>query len=48
MISAFVVGYLAIAGLMQYLSRHSVDIFVIYRVVVGVSILLLLAVGYRG
>ncbi|HEX5166716.1 MAG TPA: undecaprenyl-diphosphate phosphatase, partial [Thermomicrobiales bacterium] len=46
-ISAFVVGYLAIAGLMQYLNRHSVDIFVIYRVVVGVGILLLLAAGVR-
>jgi undecaprenyl-diphosphatase len=47
-LSAFVVGYLAIAGLMQYLSRRSVDIFVIYRVVVGLGILMLLAVGFRG
>jgi undecaprenyl-diphosphatase len=46
-LSAFVVGYLAIAGLMQYLSRRSVDIFVIYRVVVGLGILMLLAVGFR-
>ncbi len=47
-LSAFVVGYLAIAGLMQYLSRRSVDIFVIYRVVIGLGILMLLAVGFRG
>ena len=48
MLSAFVVGYLAIAGLMQYLSRRSIDVFVIYRVVVGLGILMLLAVGFRG
>jgi len=47
-LSAFGVGYLAIAGLMQYLSRRSIDVFVIYRVVVGLGILMLLAVGFRG
>ncbi len=46
-LSAFVVGYLAIAGLMHYLSRRSIDVFVIYRVVVGLGILMLLAVGFR-
>ncbi|HYI16248.1 MAG TPA: undecaprenyl-diphosphatase UppP [Thermomicrobiales bacterium] len=47
-LSAFLVGYVAIAGLIQYLSRHSTDIFVIYRVVVGLGMLMLLAVGFRG
>lgn len=46
-VSAFVVGYLAIAGLIHYLSRRSIDVFVIYRVVVGLGILLLLAAGFR-
>jgi undecaprenyl-diphosphatase len=46
-ISAFVVGYLTIAGLMHYLSRRSVDVFVVYRIVVGLGILLLLAAGFR-
>ncbi|MEX2314874.1 MAG: undecaprenyl-diphosphatase UppP [Thermomicrobiales bacterium] len=47
-LSAFVVGYLAIAGLMQYLSRRSIDAFVVYRIVVGLGILMLLAAGFRG
>jgi undecaprenyl-diphosphatase len=46
-LSAFGVGYLAIAGLIQYLSRHSVDVFVVYRVVVGLGMLMLLAIGFR-
>jgi undecaprenyl-diphosphatase len=47
-LSAFVVGYLAIAGLMRFLARRSIDVFVVYRIVVGLGILLLLAAGFRG
>jgi undecaprenyl-diphosphatase len=42
---AFVVGYLAIAWLLRYLSHHSVRLFVIYRVLLGGTVLLLVATG---
>ena len=42
---AFVTGYLAIAGLLKYLSRHSTAVFVVYRVALGALVLLLLAKG---
>jgi undecaprenyl-diphosphatase len=47
MIAAAVSGYLAIAGLLNYVRSNSYDVFVIYRVVVGVGILLLIAIGLR-
>jgi undecaprenyl-diphosphatase len=40
---AFVVGYVSIAWLLKYLTRHPVTIFVIYRVVLGVMVLALVA-----
>jgi undecaprenyl-diphosphatase len=40
-------GYLAIAGLLALVRRHSYDPFVYYRVVAGVLILLLIATGAR-
>src|SRR3954452_14427945 len=38
-IFAFVVGYASIAWLLKYLTRHPVTLFVIYRVVLGVAVL---------
>jgi len=42
---SFVVGYAAIAWLLRYLTTHSVGIFVIYRVALGVLVLALTASG---
>ena len=42
---AFFVGYAAIAWLLRYLATHSVNIFVIYRVVLGSTVLILVASG---
>ncbi len=42
---AFFVGYAAIAWLLRYLATHSVNIFVIYRVVLGSTVLILVATG---
>jgi undecaprenyl-diphosphatase len=42
---AFAVGYAAIAWLLRYLATHSVNIFVIYRVVLGSTVLILVATG---
>jgi undecaprenyl-diphosphatase len=42
---SFVVGYAAIAFLLRYLARHSLGIFVWYRVVLGVLVIALAAAG---
>jgi undecaprenyl-diphosphatase len=42
---AFVTGYAAIAWLLRYLGDHSLDIFVVYRLVLGVLVLALAASG---
>src|SRR3954451_9355030 len=42
---AFVVGYASIAWLLRYLTRHSVDLFVIYRVALGAIVIALAAPG---
>jgi len=42
---AFVVGYAAIAWLLRYLAHHSVRLFVIYRVLLGGTVLILVATG---
>jgi undecaprenyl-diphosphatase len=42
---SFVVGYAAIAWFLRYLAHHSVRLFVIYRVLIGSTVLLLVAVG---
>jgi len=47
MIAAAVSGYLAIAGLLALVRRHSYDAFVVYRVLVGTGILILIATGVR-
>jgi undecaprenyl-diphosphatase len=43
-----ITGYFAIAALLAYVRRHSYDAFVVYRVIVGVLCLLLIATGVRG
>jgi len=45
---AFVSGYLAIAWLLRYLSTHSLEIFVIYRIALGALVLVLAATGAIG
>jgi undecaprenyl-diphosphatase len=45
---SFVVGYACIAWLLKYLARHSMMIFVYYRVVLGGVIMALLAAGVIG
>lgn len=42
---AFVVGYASIAWLLRYVVRHSVLIFVVYRVLLGGTVLILLGTG---
>jgi undecaprenyl-diphosphatase len=44
-IVAFVFGYVSIAFLLRYLANHSMMIFVIYRVVLGVIVLALAGAG---
>ena len=42
---AFVVGYASIAFLLRYLARHTIEVFVVYRVVLGVLVVGLAASG---
>jgi undecaprenyl-diphosphatase len=42
---AFFVGYAAIAWLLRYLVSHSVNIFVVYRVLLGSTVLILVGTG---
>ena len=42
---AFLVGYAAIAWLLRYLAHHSVSLFVIYRILLGSTVLVLVATG---
>lgn len=44
-VTAFVVGYLSIAFLLRYLQRHSMLVFVVYRVALGIVVLLLAGSG---
>jgi undecaprenyl-diphosphatase len=46
-IAAAISGYLAIAGLLALVRRHSYDPFVIYRLIVGTALLLVIATGLR-
>jgi undecaprenyl-diphosphatase len=46
-IAAAISGYAAIAGLLALVRRHSYDAFVVYRALVGVGILILIATGVR-
>ena len=40
-------GLVAILGLLDYVRRHTYDVFVVYRVVLAVAILLVIATGVR-
>jgi undecaprenyl-diphosphatase len=42
---AFVVGYASIAFLLKFLVRHSISVFVLYRLVIGVAVLVLAGTG---
>ena len=42
---AFVSGYAAIAWLLRYLTRHTLDVFVAYRIPLGLLVILLAATG---
>jgi undecaprenyl-diphosphatase len=42
---AFIVGYASIAFLLRYLSNHSTIVFVVYRVTLGVLVLVLVSSG---
>jgi undecaprenyl-diphosphatase len=42
---AFIVGYAAIAWLLRYLAHHSVRVFVVYRILLGATVLVLVATG---
>jgi undecaprenyl-diphosphatase len=42
---SFVVGYASIAGLLKFLTTHSTRVFVLWRVVVGVLVLVLATTG---
>ena len=46
-IASAVSGYLAIAWMLNYVRTRSYDIFVIYRVIVGILVLLLIATGVK-
>jgi undecaprenyl-diphosphatase len=45
---AFVTGYASIAFLLRWLTSHSMDIFVVYRVVLGALVLILVSTGAIG
>jgi undecaprenyl-diphosphatase len=42
---AFVVGYASIAFLLRFLTQHTVNVFVVYRVILGAVVLALVAAG---
>jgi undecaprenyl-diphosphatase len=42
---AFVSGYAAIAWLLRFLTSHSLVVFVVYRVALGVLVLVLVSSG---
>lgn len=44
-VAAAIVGYLSIALLIKYLQTHSTNVFIIYRILLGVTILVLLRFG---
>jgi undecaprenyl-diphosphatase len=47
-ITAALTGYAAIAGLLAFLQRRPVTVFVVYRAVLGIGLLVLLAAGFNG
>ena len=47
MISAAISGIAAIWFVLAYLKRHNFNLFVIYRIAVGVGVLILVVAGVR-
>ena len=47
-ITAALTGYAAIAGLLAFLQRRPVTVFVVYRAILGIGLLVLLATGFNG
>jgi undecaprenyl-diphosphatase len=47
-LASFSTGLLAIEALLGYVRRHSYTIFVVYRLVVALLIVLVIATGVRG
>lgn len=45
LIISFIVGYASIAWLLKFVSNHSFNAFIVYRVILGVFIVILLAAG---
>ena len=48
LVSSAIVGYLAIAWLLHFLKRHSTTAFIVYRLILGVSILVMVSLGWLG
>jgi len=47
-LSSLIIGYLTIKFLMRYLQRNSLQIFIVYRIALGVVILILIQfAGFR-
>jgi undecaprenyl-diphosphatase len=46
-IASAIASYAAIAGMLAYVRTHSFDVFVVYRVVIGIGVLVLIATGVR-
>lgn len=44
-LAAFVAGYASITGFLRYLTRHSLDVFVAYRILLGVTVIALATTG---
>ena len=44
-IVSFIVGYLAIDWLLKFVARHSFSLFIWYRIVFAIGLVLLLAIG---
>jgi len=44
-ITSFIVGYASIAWLLKYISKHGFGAFIIYRVALGIGVILLLVTG---
>lgn len=45
LVISFIVGYASIAWLLKFVSNHSFNAFIIYRVILGIFIVILLATG---
>jgi undecaprenyl-diphosphatase len=46
-VASAISGYLAIFGLLRFVRTHSYDVFVVYRVLIGIAILVAIAGGLR-